>query len=211
MSVQSLVLFFLASLALALTPGPDILTVITRSVTQGKGAGLVATLGFATGLIVHTTAAALGLSLVIKGMPGVFWGIRIAGGVYLLYLAARMAMEKDPVAIDTTGQGGQGERWALDRIYGQSILMNVLNPMVTLFFLAFLPQFVSRESRIALGVQFVILGGLFAVATLVGFGGCALVASVLTRWLRKKPGTGRGLRLATAAMFVVIAVRLALP
>jgi threonine/homoserine/homoserine lactone efflux protein len=210
MALDSLLLFFLASLALTLTPGPDILTVITRSVTQGRGAGLVATLGFATGLIAHTTAAVLGLSVLLASSPRAFLAVRGMGVVYLLYLAVRMAMSRDPVALDV-GENGGATRTALWRVYGQSIVMNVLNPKVTLFFLAFLPQSLDATSSLPAAMQFILLGGLFAVATVVGFGSCALLAGMLTGWLRKSPGAGRPLRIVTALLFVLIAVRLALP
>jgi threonine/homoserine/homoserine lactone efflux protein len=206
MSLDSVLLFFLAAFALTLTPGPDILMVITRSVTQGRAAGLVATLGFATGLIAHTTAAALGLALILQQSPRAFLAIRIAGVVYLLYLAIRMATAKDAVSLDT----GSTPPRALGRIYTQSIVMNILNPKVTLFFLAILPQFVDKRAAFPVGVQFVVLGALFAGATLVGFGMCAVLASIVSRFLRGNPRAGRPLRLATSILLLLIAARLAI-
>jgi threonine/homoserine/homoserine lactone efflux protein len=205
MPADSLLLFFLSAFALALTPGPDIVMVLTRSVTQGRSAGLIATLGFATGLIAHTTAAALGLAFVLQQSPRAFLAIRIAGVLYLLYLAARMAAAKDAVALDTHDTPPR----ALGRIYTQSIVMNILNPKVTLFFLAFLPQFVDRRAGFPVPLQFVVLGALFALATLLGFGLCAILASSLSHFLRGNPHSGRPLRIATSLLFLLIAARLA--
>lgn len=206
MSLDSLLLFFLAAFALALTPGPDILTVLTRSVTQGRAAGFAATLGFATGLIAHTTAAALGLALLLKQSPGAYFAVRIGGVAYLLYLAARMLAARDPVSLDQSAAPAR----ALGRIYTQSILMNILNPKVTLFFLSMLPQFIDRRGSAPVPLQFVVLGALFAAATILAFGACTLLASTLSERLRRKPTAGRPLRIVTAALFVLIAVRLAL-
>lgn len=206
MSIQALAMFIVAATALALAPGPDILTVITRSVAQGVWAGLVATLGFASGLIFHTSAAALGISLILSRSPSALRAIQLAGAVYLLYLALRMIVGKDPLLIEDRPQ----EQRNLVRIYGQSVLMNVLNPKVTLFFLTFLPQFVEPAGRVPIGLQMIILGSLFAMCTIACFGGCAMAAGKLTGFLRKRPRAARPLRYFTAAVFAAIAVRLAL-
>jgi threonine/homoserine/homoserine lactone efflux protein len=207
MPLDSLLLFFLAALALALTPGPDILTVLTRSITQGRAAGFAATFGFATGLVVHTAAAALGLALLLAQSPGAFMAIRFAGVLYLLYLALRMFLARDPVSLDQAPAPAR----ALARIYTQSILMNILNPKVTLFFLAILPQFIDRRAVLPLPLQFTLLGALFALATILAFGACALLASTLSQTLRQKPTAARPLRIFTALLFLLIAVRLAFP
>ena len=205
MTAESLVAFSIASIGLALTPGPDILTVITRSITQGRGAGIVASLGFATGLVVHTTAAALGLALVLRGSPNLFAAIKFAGAAYLVYLAIHTLMAGESFLIDTAGAG----RRKLGFIYRQSILMNVLNPKVTLFFLAFLPQFVTPEGlggRVAL--QFVLLGVIFALCTIVTFGTCVVFAAGISGWIRRQPRAQRWLRYLTAALFLAIAIHM---
>ena len=207
MSIHVLVAYILASCALALAPGPDILTVITRSITQGVFAGIVATFGFASGLIFHTTAAALGISLLLRQSPSALRIIQIAGALYLLYLAARMFFGKDPLVIDDS----PAEKRALARIYGQSVLMNALNPKVTLFFLMFLPQFVDPNATLPPILQMIILGALFALCTIVCFGSCAVLAGRLTRFIRAKPTAMRPMRLVTAAVFLLIAIKLALP
>ena len=202
---HALALFVAASVGLALTPGPDILTVVTRSITQGTRIGLVAAMGFASGLSVHTAAAALGLSVLLKESPSALLGVRIAGVAYLLYLAFRMVTSHDEIVqADASGEQRRGH----GAIYWQSVLMNILNPKVALFFLAFLPQFVDPSG--SLPHQFILLGLIFALCTLACFGTVALLAGNLSRWIRRRPSAARPLRLATALVFVLIALRLVL-
>jgi len=201
MSVQNLALFLLAAILVTLSPGPDILTVIARSMAQGTWAGMVATLGFATGLIVHTTIAATGLALVLRGSPTAFRTIQFLGAAYLLYLAVRMFVGREPLMADRPAE----RQRALGQVYGQSVLMNVLNPKVTLFFVAFLARFVEPGSGVPVWMQMVVLGGLFAASTILCFGTCALVAGRLTGFVRRHPRAGRPMRVATGVVFVVVA------
>src|SRR4051794_37270907 len=126
MSIHGLALYISYAVIVTLSPGPDILTVIARSVSQGTKAGLVATLGFATGLIYHTTIAATGLVFVLKQSPAAFRVVQYAGAVYLIYLAIRMFMAKDEAG--GVKVQGEMERRTLGKIFGQSVLMNILNP-----------------------------------------------------------------------------------
>jgi threonine/homoserine/homoserine lactone efflux protein len=206
MSIQSLLIFLGASLIVTLAPGPDIITVVTRSVSQGIAAGLVATLGFASGLIFHTTVAAIGLSLVIRKSPAAFQTIKILGAAYLLYLAIRLFLSKDEVALERRPD----ERRALGRIYVQSVLMNVLNPKVWFFFVVLLSASVSPQSSIPVRWQLMILGALFAACTLVCFGSCAILAGSLTAFIRERPRAARPLRWATCAVFIILAIQLLL-
>ena len=208
MTPASLAAFTGASILLAFAPGPDILTVITRSVAQGTRAGLVATLGFASGITIHTTVTAIVQTLLLTQLPRAFPIVRIIGALYLVYLAIRMLLARDPLTLDQTGTA---QRRALTRIYGQSFLMNVLNPKVTLFFLGFLPQFVQPGDALGLPLQFAILGALFAAATILCFGLAAILAGRLSGWLRRKPGAARPLRVTVACVFLAVAARLALP
>ena len=199
MSTQGLALYIFYAVIVTLSPGPDILTVIARSVSQGTKAGLVATLGFATGLIYHTTIAATGLVFVLKQSPVAFRVVQYFGAAYLVYLAVRMFMAKDEVKVQ-----GDVERRTLGRIFGQSVLMNILNPKVTIFFFAFLSRFADPGKP----WHIVLLGGIFAACTLVCFSCCALAAGQLTGFLRNRPGAGKPLRYVTAVLFVALAVSL---
>jgi threonine/homoserine/homoserine lactone efflux protein len=206
MSLQNLALFLLAASLVTLSPGPDILTVITRAVAQGTAAGLVATLGFATGLIFHTTVAATGLGLLVREYPMALRGVQYAGAAYLLYLALRMFLSKDDLVIDA----GTAPPRALRQIYGQSILMNVLNPKVTLFFIAFLARFVERPSSVPVWLQMIVLGALFAISTVFWFGSCAITAGRLSGFVRRHKRAGLPLRIVTGVVFTVLAVSILL-
>src|SRR5689334_4006451 len=120
MSIHGLALYIFYAVIVTLSPGPDILTVIARSISQGTRAGLVATLGFATGLIYHTTLAATGLVIVLRQSPVAFRVVQYLGAAYLLYLAVLMFLAKDEVRV------GEVEGRTLGRIFGQSVLMNIL-------------------------------------------------------------------------------------
>jgi threonine/homoserine/homoserine lactone efflux protein len=206
MSLQNLALFLLAASLVTLSPGPDILTVITRSVAQGTAAGLVATLGFATGLIFHTTVAATGLGLLVREYPMALRSVQYAGAAYLLYVAVRIFLSKDQLVIDPTTAPPR----ALWHIYGQSILMNVLNPKVTLFFIAFLARFVEQPSPIPLWMQMIVFGTLFALSTIFWFGFCAITAGRLSGFVRRHKRAGLPLRIGAGVIFAALAVSILL-
>jgi len=198
MSLNHILIFLGAALLVTLSPGPDILSVITRSAAQGVRAGLVATAGFATGLIYHTAAAAVGLTLILRNSPTAFGIIKYAGAAYLVYIAVRIFQARDaPVA------AGAAEHRRLWRIFGQSILMNVLNPKVTLFFFVFLLGFVQPGEP---AWHMVVYGALFAGCTLLCFGTCAVAAGWLTEFLRRKPATGKWLNLIAGCVFIGMAL-----
>ncbi len=206
MTLQSLVIYLGCVIAVTLSPGPDILLVIAVSAAQGMRAGFAATLGFATGLIVHTTVAATGLSLVIRSSPAAFRVVQLFGAAYLVYLALRMIFAREKLS--EGGEAGREvkERKSLWRIYQQCILMNVLNPKVMLFFLAFLQGFVVPQSAVPVWVQFVILGAIFAASTLVCFGACAAGAGALSRGFVKSAATARYFRWGIGGLFLALAV-----
>lgn len=150
-------LFLTASFLLWITPGQDTIYIVARSIGQGRLAGIVSALGIGTGGLVHAALATAGISIVILTSPLLFLLVKIAGGLYLVYLGANMLLskpaEKGALSIQHT---------KLSKIYSQGVITNVLNPKVALFFIAFLPQFVSSNentiSLITLGATFVIGG-----------------------------------------------------
>jgi len=200
MSLQNLVFYLAAALLVTVSPGPDILTVITRSIAQGVLAGLVATLGFATGLIFHTTVAATGLALVLQQSPLAFRMIQLGGAGYLTWLGVNMIAQNKPLAL------AELPPLQLRRIFQQSIVMNVLNPKVTLFFVAFLSKFVEKDSPVPAWMQLVVMGALFAGCTLVCFGSCAVLAGGLAKNLRQRPRTGQMMVRAAGCVFLLLAV-----
>ncbi len=195
---------FLAAVLLALVPGPDNIFVLTQSVLLGRRAGLMATLGFSTGLIVHTLGVALGVAALIRQSEPAFLLLKLAGAAYLLYLAWRFAhaaaMGTEPARAGISGD------WQL---YRRGIVMNVTNPKVSLFFLAFLPQFIEPAAG-PVFMQLISFGGLFILATLVVFGGIALLADRLRPWLNSRPQAQRLIQRVAALVFVGLAVKLLL-
>ena len=143
---HALLTFALASMALLLVPGPSVIYIVTRSISQGRGAGIVSMLGIETGGLVHVTAAALGLSALLASSATAFDVVRFAGAGYLVYLGIRRLREPTSLTAVLTPASPR-------RLFTQGIVVNVLNPKTALFFLAFLPQFIdpSRGSGRAAG------------------------------------------------------------
>lgn len=159
--------FFAASLLLALAPGPDNIFVLTQSAVYGASAGIVTTLGLVSGLTVHTAAVALGVAAFFQNSPTAFTVLKIVGAAYLLYLAVVSFRTGAVTTHDTSGT--QAAHFpGYGALYWRGVIMNVTNPKVSLFFLAFLPQFcdVSRGNA---ATQVVVLGILFGVAALLVF------------------------------------------
>lgn len=176
--MSDLGIFLAATLALNLTPGPDMLYVITRSATEGRAAGIVSALGIATGCVVHTVLVAVGVAGLLAAVPAAFTAVRLCGAAYLIYLGMRRllwhpspAPQPKPVAAP------------LFTAYRQGVITNVLNPKVALFFLAFLPQFVDRTAG-HVSLQLAALGTLFNFSGTIVNVLVALTASGAARWTR---------------------------
>jgi threonine/homoserine/homoserine lactone efflux protein len=201
--LSSLVLFTSASLLLALAPGPDNIFVLTQSAVKGRLVGFVVTLGLCTGLIVHTSAVALGVAAIFQASATAFNLLKFAGATYLLYLAWG-AFRAGTESLE----GQTGRESSLFRYYLRGILMNVTNPKVSIFFLAFLPQF-SHPERGHLPLQMFILGGLFILSTLIVFGGISQLAAILGQWLRRSDWAQKWLNRAAGTIFTGLALKLA--
>ncbi|MFA6311896.1 MAG: LysE family translocator [Sterolibacterium sp.] len=204
--IETLAMFFAASLLLGLSPGPDNIFVLTQSALRGAAAGLVVTLGLSTGLVVHTTAVALGVAAIFQASALAFTALKLIGAAYLLYLAWQA------FRASAVGVGGDGNKdiavvshWQL---YRRGIIMNVTNPKVSIFFLAFLPQF-ADPARGPLSVQMLLLGGVFIVSTLLVFGGVALLAGTLADWLKRSDQGQRLINRIAGTVFVLLALKLA--
>ncbi|MFP4168829.1 MAG: LysE family translocator [Desulfonatronovibrionaceae bacterium] len=158
--IGSISMFSVAVIIFALTPGPDMLYIATRSVTQGRSAGVCSALGVHAGVLVHTLAAALGLSALIASSAAAFSCIRYAGAAYLIYLGIKTLLcDADRLEVSAY------EPRKLKNIFNQGLLTNLLNPKVILFFLAFLPQFVD-PAKGNVSLQLVFLGFLMVGLTL---------------------------------------------
>jgi threonine/homoserine/homoserine lactone efflux protein len=204
LGTQHLGLFVLSGLALNITPGQDTLYIVGRSVAQGRRAGVLSVLGISSGAVVHTLAAAFGLSAILATSAHAFTIVRLAGAAYLAYLGLRLMFER-PTGQGATAVSSVRSGWAL---YRAGVLTNLLNPKMALFFLAFLPQFVSptAESRV---LAFLLLGTLFIVN---GTAWCLVLvwaASTVRRRLDDSGAAAMRVRRATGTLFVWLGVRLA--
>jgi threonine/homoserine/homoserine lactone efflux protein len=195
--------FFVATVALALSPGPDNIFVLAQSALYGRSAGLIVTLGLCTGLIGHTTAVALGVAAVFATSAVAFNALKICGAAYLLYLAWG-AFRAGAADLESGPQSSLQGR----QLYLRGVIMNITNPKVAIFFLAFLPQFADPD-RGSLPAQMLVLGGLFMAATLLVFGSIAVFAGYLGEWLRRSTAVQVGLNRFAGLVFVALAVRLA--
>lgn len=172
--------FLSASILLTLMPGPDILFVITQSILRGKKAGIIFATGLCTGLVVHTAAVSLGLSLLLYKSPIAFTILKFMGAAYLIYLGIKSFLHRnsDALAIPLYQQVEQ-------KLYKKGILMNILNPKVLLFFIAFFPQFVNPEKTNVSG-ELLLLGVLFMLQAWLVFSFVAILSDKLSRRLMQQ-------------------------
>ena len=201
---QHLELFVLSGILLNITPGQDTLYIVGRSVSQGRRAGLLSVLGIVCGSIVHTLAAACGLSAILATSAHAFAVVKIAGAVYLGYLGAQMLFAKPD-------RGGIAQEFSHDSdwsVFRAGLLTNVLNPKVALFFLAFLPQFVAPQSESRM-MSLLFLGGVFIFNGTLWCVFLVWSAAAMSRRLRTRQTSGLLLKRATGALFVGLGVRLA--
>ena len=196
----SLLIFVSASLALLLIPGPAVLYIITRSLSQGKKAGLVSVLGIEVGSLVHVTAAALGLSALLLRSSALYSAVRYLGAAYLVSLGIRRLIEPaTPLPAEV------GPVRSLPRIFWQGVVVNVLNPKTALFFFAFLPQFVD-PGRGHVALQVVLLGLLFVGMATCTDSGYALLSGTLRGVLARSRIYPATQRYATAAVYIGLGV-----
>lgn len=200
MDPSILLAFALACVVISVVPGPDMLFILANGVARGRAAGVVAAAGMSTGLAGHTVAAALGLGAVLQAAPVALDAVRIAGAVFLVYLAVG--------ALRSAGQGAapvKPER--LRRTYVMATLVNLSNPKVVLFYLAFFPQFVT-EGGWAMPVQFLVMGAMLIVIGFCVDASVGLASGALSALLLRRPGVQRWLNRVSAAIFGALAVRL---
>jgi len=196
----SLGIFVLAALLLLLTPGPAVLYIVTRSIDQGRRAGLVSMLGVHVGTLVHVGAAAAGLSALLAASALAFSAVKLLGAAYLVYLGVRRLLERPGPAA-----GGALRERRLRRAFLDGVVVNVLNPKTALFFLAFLPQFVD-VSRGMVGVQVRVLGMVFVALGVITDGGYALTAGTAAGWLRGHPRFLASERWISGVMYIGLGV-----
>jgi threonine/homoserine/homoserine lactone efflux protein len=201
--MDTLATFFMASVLLGLAPGPDNIFVLTQSALRGKIAGLLVTLGLCTGLVGHTTAVAFGVAAIFQASALAFTALKLVGAGYLIYLAWQ-AFRASAEKISAGKQNGL----SYTTLYRRGIIMNITNPKVSIFFLAFLPQF-ADPARGPLTVQMLMLGGVFIVSTILVFGSIALLAGSIGQWLNRSPATQVVMNRVAGTVFVGLALKLA--
>ena len=197
-----LLLFISASLALAVAPGPDNLFVLSQSALFGSRSGLLVTLGLCTGLLLHIAAATLGVAAIFQTSPLAFNLLKALGAAYLVLLAVQ-AFRAGAAGLEVGAHSGSGAR----ALYFRGIIMNVTNPKVALFFLAFLPQF-TDSARGSVALQMLLLGSFFMVSTLLVFGAVACFAGFLGDRLQRSGALQKTLNRVAGAIFIGLAIRL---
>ena len=198
-------LFITVSWALIIAPGPDMIYVITRGMTHGQRAGILSAIGVICGILVHTTAAALGLTIIFQTSAIAFLIIKYLGAIYLIYLGIKAWRDKSSLHLQASSSIVSSHQ-----LFWQGVLSNVLNPKIAIFFLAFLPQFVDKQSG-QVTLQLILLGLTFA-----GFGLCFLLAvgyssGVIGSWLTRRPNYTSLLQRLAGGVLIGLGVRLALP
>ena len=203
MPVETLLAFTATALFLAFVPGPDNVFVMTQSAIRGRRAGLTVVLGLCTGLIVHTTAVALGVAVIFQKSQLAFSLLKYAGAAYLAYLAWQ-AFRAKASAPDANGNAAREDA----RLYFRGILMNITNPKVSIFFLAFLPQFVNQQAG-HVTLQLFALGGLFILSTLIAFTAMAWFAAKAGARFGQSVRAQQVMNKIAGVVFLGLAVKLA--
>ena len=198
---ETLFAFCSAVALLAIFPGPDNVYVLTQSLANGKKFGLATVAGLMTGCLVHTTLLAFGVSALIKANDNLFLGIKIFGALYLFYLAYKVFRSDGNLEISE----GKVSKKGLFALFKKGFVMNVLNPKVSLFFLAFFPSFLFSETMSTVA-QFYVLGGLFVLVSFLIFGAITILAGAISSYIHKKQGVGRFFKWMQIIVFVGIGV-----
>lgn len=202
-SLSALLLFVTSSILLILAPGPDIVFAITQGLTNGRKAGFFTAMGLCLGNSVHTMAAALGLSVIFKTSEVAFVLFKTLGALYLFYLAFKAVKHRnDPLAVNRDNNEVKHSGLLL-----RGFFMNVLNPKVALFYLAFLPQFVNPDYG-NIPLQMILLGLIFMLLVAVIFGSLGYFAGSFGDWVLKKPGFAKVMNLASATVFCGLGIKL---
>lgn len=203
MPIELIVAFVIASALLSLAPGPDNIFVLTQSALYGKKSGVLVTLGLCTGLIIHTTAVALGVAAIFQTSAVAFIVLKTVGALYLAYLAWQAFQ-----ASVSTLEAPSSNLHSSGSLYRRGIIMNITNPKVSIFFLAFLPQF-ALPGHGPIAPQIFLLGGIFICVALAVFCSIAFLAGALSVWLHNSPKALIYLNRIAGTIFAVLALKLA--
>ena len=197
-------LFITVSWALIIAPGPDMLYVITRGMTYGRGAGMLSAIGVICGILVHTTAAALGLTLIFQTSATAFLIVKYLGALYLIYLGIKSWRDKSNFQLERSSSIVSSRE-----LFWQGVLSNVLNPKIAIFFLAFLPQFVDKGSG-QVTLQLTVLGLIFAFLGLCFLLVVGYSSGTIGSWLSHRPQYAQLSHRLTGGILIGLGMRLAL-
>lgn len=200
--IETIGVFFVASVALSLALGPDNIFVLTQSALSGRIAGFIVTLGLCTGLIVHTLAVAFGVAVIFQTSAMAFNALKLIGAAYLLYLAWQ-AFRAGPSDLARDANGGLSRR----KLYLRGVVMNVTNPKVAIFFLAFLPQFADPTIG-SVALQMVAFGATFIFAALIVFGAISWASGFLGEWLQRSDRAQVVMNRVAGTVFAALAAKL---
>lgn len=206
--LQHLLLFIAAGWLLNLTPGPDVLYIVTNSLRSGARAGVVAGLGITAGCFVHIFAAALGVSALLAASATAFAVLKWAGATYLLWVGVKILFSKSPQSTDLAAVAARAPQRSLKDVFIGGFWTNALNPKVAIFFLAFVPQFIAPGTENK-ALAFVLLGALFNLNAIPVNSGWALAAA----WMARREAVQRGMHWldrAAGVMFIAFGIKLAL-
>jgi len=192
----------LATAALAISPGPDNIYVLMQGVVNGKKYGLATTAGLISGCLVHTTLLAFGVSALIKANDSLFFAIKLFGALYLFYLAYKVFSDSASLRLDDESSI---PKKSLGQLFKQGFIMNVLNPKVTIFFLAFFPGFLFSDT-LSNPVQFYVLGVLFMIVSFIVFSLIAILSGSISGYLRNNAHIGNYLKWLQILVFIGIAI-----
>ena len=203
MDWSNFALFFAASWILIITPGPDMIYVITRGISQGRKAGVISAIGVTLGILVHTVFAAFGLSIILRTSALAFLAVKFFGAGYLIYLGIKALRNKSEFAFSKDKPNA-----GISTIFIQGILSNVLNPKIAFFFLAFLPQFVNLSHGNA-SIQMVYFGLTFALFGIVFLVILGYFSGSIGSWLSNKQSFAEKIRWFTGSILIALGLRLA--
>ncbi|HAB27608.1 LysE family translocator [Aequorivita vladivostokensis] len=203
--LETLISFSIATLALAISPGPDNIYVLTQSLANGTKSGIATTAGLISGCIVHTTLLAFGISAIIMTSDEIFYGIKILGACYLLYLAYKVYKSDEHISI---AENAPKKTYA--QLFKTGVIMNLVNPKVMIFFLAFFPGFLWNEDGNTV-LQFYILGITFMMVSFITFSSIALAAGKISSLISEWKSMGIVLKWLQIVVFVGIAIFILLP
>ena len=201
MNIELLISFVFATSILAISPGPDNIYVLMQAIVNGKKYGLATVAGLITGCIVHTTLVAFGVSAIIKSNDYLFIGLKIVGALYLLYLAYKVYSSSGVIEMNAD----HVPKKSMTALFKQGFIMNVLNPKVSIFFLAFFPGFLFSDTLSSV-VQFYILGLLFMLTSFIIFSLIAVLASSISVYIKSHKRSGVILKWMQIIVFVGIAI-----